>query len=310
MAAVELANNDFKLGRVLQLGSFRCEIEKLIYSGPFSQVFEISVPTLKPKFVLKISNENRFIRREIRALQMLSNVDGFPQLYFAGQTEDYSFSVMNLFGRSLQSFLDSSRFSMGTSLKIAQQTLGRLRTLHDFGILHRDIKPDNFVVGNSQSHVVYAIDLGFCRPFRKNDKTIKDPRRKGPMVGTDFYGSLAANAAQDQGPRDELESWLYMIMYISSSSLPWGGLPRKHVIDYKISIHERPELLDEKHSDFKEIFELIIATKFQEEPDYDKIQTMLLDLMDTYGIDRNEKLDWSVEELEDNNTQRQKNFIK
>jgi len=42
----------------------------------------------------------------------------------------------------------------------------RIRTLHSKNILHRDIKPQNFVIGlNSKSDVIYIIDFGLAKFF-------------------------------------------------------------------------------------------------------------------------------------------------
>lgn len=40
--------------------------------------------------------------------------------------------------------------------------------MHEMNFIHRDIKPDNFVVGlNEKSKIIHVIDLGLAKKFIK-----------------------------------------------------------------------------------------------------------------------------------------------
>lgn len=74
---------------------------------------------------------------------------GIPSIKYYGTEEDYNVLVLSLLGKSLQDLFEDcgGRFNLKTVLMLTDQILCRLEVLHSRGILHRDIKPDNFLMG-------------------------------------------------------------------------------------------------------------------------------------------------------------------
>ena len=109
---------------------------------------------------------------EAKLYKIYDGAIGVPNMYFFGQIADYNVLVMDLLGPSLEDLYEYCRrkFSLKTVLMLAIQMLQRIEFIHQCGFLHRDIKPDNFLIGvGQQQHIIYVIDFGLAKRY-------KDPR--------------------------------------------------------------------------------------------------------------------------------------
>lgn len=158
--------------------------------------------------------------------------------YF-GREGDNSYLVIDLLGPSLEDlFLYCSRhFTTKTVLMLADQMISRVEFLHSKCYLHRDIKPDNFLMGMGRHfNRVFIIDFGLAKKYMcsKTKKhipyrfvspdlitTIRDNKN---LTGTARYASINTHIGIEQSRRDDLEALGYVLMYFIRGSLPWQGL--------------------------------------------------------------------------------------
>ncbi len=102
--------------------------------------------------------------------------------------------VIDLLGKSLEDlFNDCSRkLSLKTVLMLAEQMLCRLEIIHTKCYIHRDIKPDNFLMGRtSRKYMLYMIDFGLAKLYRDPRTHRHIPYREGKnLTGTARYASI------------------------------------------------------------------------------------------------------------------------
>ena len=98
--------------------------------------------------------------------------------------------------------------------------------LHKKGYIHRDIKPANFVQRSANSSEFCVVDFGMAKQFRDKDGTIKPKRENAEFRGTTVYASPNTHMGDDQCPRDDLYSIIFVLLDLLSGKLPWSEAAR------------------------------------------------------------------------------------
>ncbi|KRX01464.1 Protein kinase-like domain [Pseudocohnilembus persalinus] len=187
---------------------------------------------------LQQTNKNKLIysslKQEIKILKKLKGKIGFPQIQGYELNTNEGILVMDFMSSSISDLMkqqmeidtfdieEEAGFSLQTVLQIGIQCLERLECLHDIGYIHRDIKPDNLMIGNDQfsQNIIHLIDFGISKSYLdKNGNHVPFSKHK-QFSGTKRYSSIAADAGQEQGRKDDLESLGYTIIELVSGKLP------------------------------------------------------------------------------------------
>jgi casein kinase 1 len=121
----------------------------------------------------------------------------------------------------------------------------RIEKVHEERIIHRDIKPDNFLIGiGKKQHYVYIIDFGLAKRFRDPKTGEHIPYRDGKnLTGTARYASVNTHVGIEQSRRDDLESIVYILIYFLKGELPWQGVKAKTKSEKKEKIKNQKKFV-------------------------------------------------------------------
>ena len=202
-------------------------IEKQIARGSFARIYKAKYKD--DYYCLKIEKKKDKFNLLHDEAQIMSYLKGpyIPSIKEYITTEYDNILVMQLLGKSLQYYFELiGKFSIKTVSMLAYQMLNCIQYIHEKHILHRDIKPDNFVLGkNDLNSNLYLIDFGLSKKYRSSRTLVQYPfRKKKNMTGTARYGSINALEGMEQGRRDDLEAMGYVLMFLLRGNLPWQGL--------------------------------------------------------------------------------------
>ena len=160
---------------------------------------------------------------------MNANNKGIPSIEWSGTKDGKNMMILELLGNNLeqQKVIWNQRFTLKTTLMIVDQLLDRICTLHKAGYLHRNLKPENLMVGiGEHKNLLYLIDFGLAKKYMRDGKII--PFKKGRiMTGALRYASINSMLGFEQSRRDDLESIGYLMVYFLKGELPWQNIPAK-----------------------------------------------------------------------------------
>lgn len=230
--------------------------------------------------VESINSKLKLLKNECIIYNYLLNTDGVPKIKWYGKDDYNYYMVLNLLGNSLQNIVKSKKdLSINIVLNLGIRTIEIIRNIHNKGLIHRDIKPDNFLFDLNENKL-YLIDFGLCKSYLKNEKHIEIKLNKN-LIGSYNFASINSHNYIELSRRDDLESIIYMLMYLYYGELKWQNYHNDDIKQKNLIIKNMKENL--KNENVEEIFlkllKHITDLAFDETPNYD----YLLNLMKEYN---------------------------
>ncbi|GMY34627.1 casein kinase 1-like protein 2 [Fagus crenata] len=286
--------NKFRLGRKIGSGSFG-----EIYLGTNIQTNEEVAIKLE-----NVKTKHPQLLYESKLYKILQGGTGIPNVRWFGVEGEYNVLVMDLLGPSLEDLFNfcSRKLSLKTVLMLADQMINRVEFVHSKSFLHRDIKPDNFLMGlGRRANQVYVIDFGLAKKYRDASTHQHIPYRENKnLTGTARYASMNTHLGIEQSRRDDLESLGYVLMYFLRGSLPWQGLKAgtkkqkyEKISEKKVSTSIEA-LCRGYPTEFASYFHYCRSLRFDDKPDYAYLKRLFRDLFIHEGFQFDYVFDWTI----------------
>ena len=268
-----------------------------VYLG-YDKIKERNVAIKTDKKNIHSQNKSR-IYQEYNFYKLFpKNSKGISEIIWYNKNNNIQILIMEHLGPSLNDlfiFCDN-KFSLKTTCLIAIQTLERIKQLHDLNIIHRDIKPDNFLIGlDNNKDTIYLIDFGLSKLFNK-----KHYNKSCSFKGSLRYSSLRNHRGIEQSYRDDLESLGYMLIYFLTYSLPWQNTNikdkhKKKELIYSIKKnYNLSNLCSNIPIEFEYYIKYVQILLFKEKPDYKYLINLFKNILKKNNLTEDNEYDWII----------------
>jgi class 3 adenylate cyclase/tRNA A-37 threonylcarbamoyl transferase component Bud32 len=215
----------------------RYGLKALIGDGGMSEVYlardreldrDVALKRLRPQYAHDEQVVERF-EREAKSAAALSHPN-IVQIYDRGETEDGSYYIVmeHVPGGNLKErIVETGPLPPDEAVAIALQVTRALRAAHDYGVVHRDVKPQNMLL--TEEGEAKVADFGIARAVAASTVT-----KTGFVVGTAHYLSPEQALGHPATPRSDLYSLGVVLYEMLTGRVPHDaetqvGIVMKHV---------------------------------------------------------------------------------
>lgn len=241
---------------------------------------------------------------------------GIPKIITFGRHKKFNILIEQQLGKSLFTlfFEHGKQLGIKDCCMFGLQALDRLELIHSKFIIHRDIEPINFFIGNKNKSLFYITDFLLAKKYMssKTGKHIKYSINNKWSGSTTF---VSANVQKGIEPsrRDDIESLFYVLLFLMKGSLPWQNISKENLMIYNINKCSKSEIIC-KGLPKETIYFLNYCRniKFEQMPNYNYLRSLLLNILNYINEKNDLHFYWIKDDLnkKNNNKKRSKTFGK
>lgn len=210
-----------------------------IGSGNFGSIYKGSHKRTNKTVAIKCEPTNsqiKLLKNESYILKYLydKGCRSIPLVHWYGLYNNNLCLVMPYYECTLTQYLHNDTFKKNKLDKIFVNLIGLFQTIHTNMVIHRDIKPDNFMIRDGN---IYLIDFGFSTFYIQEDGFHSENKTSEYLTGTPKYISYNIHCGDSPSRRDDLISLGYVYLYMLMKELPWDILPSHNKEDNREPNH-------------------------------------------------------------------------
>ncbi len=207
-------------------------IDRFLGAGAMGEVYAGLQPVIGKKVAIKLLKQEvgasrdgaeRF-KREARAVNQIDHPNVIDIFSFGRLDDGRLYLVMDLVeGKSLRKALAEGPLEVQQALDILDQIAGALDAAHARGVVHRDLKPDNVMLGSGGK--IYVLDFGLAKLLSLDESAppVSMLTGQGTWLGTPGYMAPEQWSADGAGPASDRYSLGVMAFELLSGSLPFAA---------------------------------------------------------------------------------------
>ena len=201
------------------------EIISILGQGVFGIVFLGKDIKTKKEVAIKTDQNVQTIKHETRIIQYLysKKVKRIPKIYWYGTIKEQIFLIMELYEYSLYDIAPKLQDVSYNDRMLSIHTMIRhildiFKEVHNYYVIHRDIKPQNFMFKNG---TIYLIDFGMATFYIDENANHYANRTTTNLIGTPKYASINLHRGNTYSRRDDIISIGYMAIFLETGKTDW-----------------------------------------------------------------------------------------
>lgn len=263
------------------------KVVSLIGKGNFSEVLQCINLNTNSVIAIKIEQSDtvyKTITNEAKIMNYLQNnkCKYIPTVYWYGTYLNYNCLAISYYDYSFTEHIQKNTLTLKEINEYIIQIISIISEVHNHFVIHRDIKPDNFMFKNNR---LYIIDFGLSTYYINEHEEHIPNNIHTNILGSPNYISYNIHNGDTYSRRDDLISIMYLYFELLYKTLPWSKVISQKDQQYK-HIHilnpanmERQQYKSLEHiktffkdnENLHDIFNYIYELPFSKKPLYEYI---------------------------------------
>ena len=203
----------------------RYQILYLLGEGKFGKVFKAMELVSTKVVAIKMEyTKPGLLKHETTILNYLNKkkCQNVPNIFWFGIESNVPCLIISFYPCTFMEYLKKTSFHHGKEKQVLQSMLKIIENVHDLGVLHRDIKPDNFMLNEKNQLILIDFGLSIFIENRNDVLKKKDMKQETSITGNILFASPKVHEMYHSRKIDDVISIAYIGLYMCLDlHLPW-----------------------------------------------------------------------------------------